>query len=138
MTSRRRQATSCPKSVTYALAINTLLAAITLASTVVAYVVKVMIGGELLRANAFTIFLNLGAIYALAVLLIALLVHRYIDDLMEAVERTSRDKSPDAFFSKDFLLLAIRSIALSSIACGMVLFLYVMYGLARFVFPSLG
>lgn len=138
MTSRRRQATSCPKSVTYALAINTLLAAITLASTVVAYVVKVMIGGELLRANAFTIFLNLGAIYALAVLLIALLVHRYIDELMEAVERTTRNQSPDAFFSKDFLLLVIRSIALSSIACGAVLFLYVMYGLARFIVPALG
>ena len=135
---RRTGQTPYPKSLSYALVINVIYGAILLAATAMAYAVKVVLQGESLYANEYHVFIQLSIIYSLLIFLLALITQALSERVGQIIETYCASKGPDAFFSKDYIRSTIGAVAIATLIFGTLLFIFLMAGLAHFMFAAGG
>jgi hypothetical protein len=127
-----------PKALTYALAINLAFGMVILAATAIAYGMQMVLARTPSADNAYHVFLGIGLIYSAVTFLAFLLFGAYGDALFEGLARLCGNKPADDFFSMGFILFTIGWTALATIGFGALLFLFVMFGLTRYLLQAIG
>lgn len=124
--------TPCPRSLTYAVAINAAYAVLILAATAFTFIVTTRRDGLPSPSGDYYKFLHINVIYALGLLAAALIFVSWRHQLCDALDRIYGSRGPEDFFSAGYLRLVVNSLAISAIAAGTAFFFLAMYGLYHF------